>query len=157
MKYTKFNRFERAEQRKLKIADSLRGEGVYVFENNTKGDLQLAKPPIKGGMKIGNMTLIPRGPGKHAQFEGDSYFMSLVRDNTLRLIETLISPEEQRKNMQEQKLLLNQPDRVTAKGTVEHVVPPQSQQQLNEGLPVTKNADVLINEDPMAGVEIILG
>jgi hypothetical protein len=154
MKYNKFNRFERAENRKAKIAESLKGEGVYVFANNTKGDLQLAKPPIKGGVRIGNMTLIPRG----AEFQGDSYFLPMLRTNELRLIETLISPEDQRSNMQEQKLLLNQPDRVTTKGTVEQVVPHQPQ-QLNEGQPASKQPtqDVLINEDPMAGVEIVLG
>jgi hypothetical protein len=154
MKYNKFNRFERAENRKAKIAESLKGEGVFVFANNTKGDLQLAKPPIKGGVKIGSMTLIPRG----AEFHGDSYFLPMLRTNELRLIETLISPEEQRSTMQEQKLLLNQPDRVTTKGTVEQVIPPQPQQALNEGQPARQPVqDVLINEDPMSGVEIVLG
>jgi len=154
MKYNKFNRFERAENRKAKIAESLKGEGVYVFANNTKGDLQLAKPPIKGGVRVGNMILVPRG----AEFQGDSYFLPMLRTNELRLIETLISPEEQRSTtMQEQKLLLNQPDRVTAKGTVEQVIPPQPQQTLNEGQPTHKQQDVLINEDPMSGVEILLG
>jgi hypothetical protein len=155
MKYTKFNRYERAENRKLKIAESLKGEGVYVFENNTKGDLQLPKPPIKGGVRVGSMTLIPRG----TRFEGDSYFLSMMRTNELRLIETLITPEEQRKLTmhQEQKLLLNQPDRVTDKGTVEQVIP-APQQTLNEGQPALKsNPEILINEDPMAGVEIVLG
>lgn len=155
MKYNKFNRFERAENRKAKIADALKGEGVYVFANNTKGDLQLAKPPIKGGVRVGSMTLIPRG----AQFQGDSYFLSMLRTNELRLIETLISPEDQRSNiMQEQKLLLNQPDRVTTKGTVEQVVPCQPPQALNEGQPSSRQPqDILINEDPMSGVEIVLG
>ena len=152
MKYTKFNRFERAENRKQKIAESLKGEGVYVFENNTKGDLQLPKPPIKGGVKVGNMVLIPKG----ARFEGDNYFNCMLKTNELRLIETLISPEDQRRNMQEQKLLLNQPDRVTTKGTVEQVIP-APQQALNEGRPAQKsNPEVLINEDPMSGVEIVL-
>ena len=73
------NRFERAENRKLQIADALKGAGVYVFENNTKGDLQLTKSPIKGGFKINGKTYIPRGPGKQAQFEGDSYFLPMLK------------------------------------------------------------------------------
>jgi hypothetical protein len=155
MQYKRFNtRHERAENRKLKIAESLKGEGVYVFQNNTKGDLQLPKAPIKGGVRIGNITLIPCG----GKFEGDSYFMSMVRTNELRLLETLITPEQQRESaaMQEQKLILNQPDRITDKGKVEQVVT-QPQVPLNEGKPSDKpGEEVLISEDPMAGVEIIL-
>lgn len=163
MKYNKMNRFERKANQKLKLKEALQGEGVYVYENNTRGDLDLPKPTASGkkSLKVGE------------QFQGDNYYMRYV-PTMLRYIRCIVpagqpeaaaalpaAPAQQLNEgttMSEQKLILNQPDRVTNRGKVEHVVS-QPQQQLNEGQP-KKDAptpEVLINEDPMDGVEIILG
>ncbi len=55
----------------------------------------------------------------------------------------------------EQKLILDQPNIVKQEGTIEHVLPVK-QKPLHEGIPNEEKPDVLINEDPMSGVEIIL-
>jgi hypothetical protein len=58
----------------------------------------------------------------------------------------------------ETKLILDQPDKVTHQGTVEHVVV-DAPKALNEAAPTVKKPqeDVLITEDPMDGVDILLG
>jgi len=158
MKYNKMNRLEKKANQKLKRQESLHGEGVYVYENNTRGDLDLPKPTASGkkSLKVGE------------QFQGDNYYMRFV-PTMLRYIRCIVpagqqaaveaaQPLNEGTTMSEQKLILNQPDRVTNRGKVENVVT-QPQQPLNEGQP-TKQApapEVLINEDPMDGVEIILG
>jgi hypothetical protein len=161
MKYNKMNRFEKKANRQQKMKDALHGEGLYVYENNTRGDLDLPKPTASGkkSLKVGE------------QFQGDNYYMRLV-PTMLRYIRCIVPAGQQQAveqaapaqplnegtTMSEKQLILNQPDRVTNKGKVEHVVN-QPQQPLNEGQP-TKSAptpEVLINEDPMDGVEIILG
>ena len=61
--------------------------------------------------------------------------------------------------MQEQKLIVDQPETVTAEGTVEHVIPTAGLKPLAEGHPGEEQkakTDVLLNEDPLTGVEIIL-
>ena len=65
--------------------------------------------------------------------------------------------------MAEEKLILDQPERVTPKGTVENVVvlDKPTAQKLNDDVvppqtPEKQNEDTLLNDDPMAGVEIIL-
>jgi hypothetical protein len=157
MKYHKFNKYEKKQQRQLKLQDALKGEGVYVYENNTKGDLDLPKPTASGKktLKVGE------------QFQGDNYYMRYV-PTMLRYIRCIVpagpqpaplpaAPLNEETIMNEQKLILDQPDRVTHKGKVEQVVP-QPNQQLNEGQPKQQpTPEVLINEDPMEGVEIILG
>lgn len=60
----------------------------------------------------------------------------------------------------ENKLILDQPDMVTERGQVEHVVrqPQVPQQPLNDATgDVQKQPEVLLTEDPLDGVEIILG
>ena len=59
--------------------------------------------------------------------------------------------------MLEQKLILDQPDRVTQEGTVESVVPqPKQKKTKNESrTSKTPEPEVLLTEDPMSGVEIL--
>jgi len=143
MRYEKkMNRFEKMLLQKKKIEDALRGEGVYIYENNTKGDFNLPKPG-QSGIKV----LAPK-----QQFQGDSYFMSLVRSNDLRLIEVISTPENEKENM-EKKLILDQPEKITNLGKIEHVVADEPIQKFNEDQ--VEAPEVLINEDPMEGVEII--
>ena len=58
--------------------------------------------------------------------------------------------------MTEQKLILDQPDTVTAKGTIEHVVDNNvPSQRINDSVDNNKKPDVLLNESPIDGLEII--
>ena len=60
--------------------------------------------------------------------------------------------------MNEQKLILDQPDTVTTKGKVEHIVAPQQPiQPLNDAASNQPQADVLLTENPLDGVAIIKG
>ncbi len=146
----RMNKYERRNERQQKMAEALKGEGIYLYENNTPGDLILPKP-TKSGIRT-----ISQG----RQFQGDSYYLQLVRNNQLKLIKEILSPEQERIQMAyPQKLILDQPDTVTAKGTVEHLLPAEPPKPLNEQQPSKKanhhSSDVLINEDPMAGIVII--
>jgi len=146
----RFTRQERKENREAKLRSDMAGKGMFIFENNTDGDLTLPKPTAAGVKKVG-----PR-----QRFQGDDYFMAWVKPplNLLKYIETVV-PANTEKNM-ENKLILDQPDMVTERGQVEHVVrqPQVPQQPLNDATgDVQKQPEVLLTEDPLDGVEIILG
>ena len=75
----------------------------------------------------------------------------------LRVKQIIIPAEEERKKeLMENKLILDQPETVTTEGVVERVV--VSDLPLNENDPQNdKTKEVLINESPLDGVKIILG
>ena len=59
----------------------------------------------------------------------------------------------------EETLILDQPDQVTTAGKVEHVVKkPSKKKKLNETMPPEdpQNNEVLLNDAPIDGVEILL-
>jgi len=157
MKYTsRMNRHERREMHAVQLANNMGGTGLYIFENNTDGDLKLPKATASGVRMI--------GPRK--RFQGDSYFMKLVGHpmNLLRFIEEIVpkgAPQSQLKEstMQADKLILDQPDTVTTKGKIEHVVETGSTTMpINDATTSTQPFhDVLLNENPLDGVEIIKG
>jgi hypothetical protein len=160
MKYTgKMNRYERRIMNQEKLKNNMSGKGVYLYENNTNGELRLPKPTESG------LTTV--GPGK--RFQGDSYFMKWVGhpNNFLKFIEEIIpqNPKQEttcvleESNMNnENKLLLDQPDCVTTEGKIERVVTEPKQKPMNDNVqPTPKNPEVLLTEDPLDGVEIILG
>ena len=141
MKYRKFNKFEKKEVQAQQLANALHGEGLYLYRNSTDADLALPRP-TKSGL---------RSVGPRAEFQGDNYYMQMVRNGFLRLVKEIQSPEQQRAanevTMQE-KLILDQPDIVKQDGKVEHVLV-QPQQKLNENKGgQQKQPDVLINESP---------
>lgn len=159
-KLHKMNRLHHSQVldiKRKKAAEAIKGDGVYLFVNNTRGDLSLPKPPLKGPN--------PVPPGR--TFEGDSYFMCLLKTNDVRLIEvikpaantlpnvTAITLIERKENMP-QKLILDQPETFTTQGKTEHTVPDNPNVKLNENQPASKPVDKLLTEDPLAGVEIIL-
>lgn len=136
-----------------------KGYGIYVFENNTNADLMLPKPTLS------NQKIVPR----KGKFRGDSFFMSMVKNNALKLVEVIQSEEEALKineqninregdNMQN-KLILDQPAMVTTQGTIEHVqVGKCCNTNKNENLNVSEeeqNKNVLLVEDPIGTIEII--
>ena len=146
MKYSKkMNRHERREVNAARLAQSMGGTGLYIYENNTDSDLKLPKP-AKNGLR----TIGPR-----KRFEGDSYFLKWVGSplNLLRLIEERLQNKE---NNMSEKLILDQPDTVTAKGKVEHIVGDNTMKPLHDSSNQPKQ-DVLLNENPLDGVAIIRG
>jgi len=126
------------------------GKGLFLYENNTAGTLMLPKQ-TKSGLKLVS-AVNPKVPGS-GRFQGDNYFMSMVRDNTLRLISVLRSVEQE-EAMSQEKLILDQPATITPQGTVEHVVQ-NPQQVVSEVVGAGQNPDVLLNENPMDDVEIL--
>jgi hypothetical protein len=89
-------------------------------------------------------------------WEGDDYFMEHVKRGEAVCVKELVSPMAEDQKMNEEKLILDQPEKVTTKGPVEHVIV-EPTQPLNENPsdPTAKPKDKLLNEDPMAGVTII--
>jgi hypothetical protein len=127
---------------------------LYIYENHKKHDFSLPKKSICGQQLI--------GPGR--RFKGDSYFMMFVKTGDLRIHEVLESapPTEKLNEASEgnmEKLILDQPEKFTSKGQTEHVLENNPQvQPMNE---ITKDnakqpaGDVLLVENPMAGIDII--
>jgi hypothetical protein len=151
MKYRKFNRFEKKEVRAQMLENALHGEGMYLYRNNTNADLTLPRPTRSGIRSV--------GPGK--EFQGDNYYMQLVKQGMLRLVKELQSPNQQNVTESEvkmqEKLILDQPDTVTEQGKVEHVVSKPAKKlnetQGEEG----KQPEVLLNEGPVEGGFVIVG
>lgn len=157
----KLTKYERREVNAEKLKNNMGGSGIYIYENNTDGDLKLPKATESGLRMI--------GPRK--RFQGDSYFMSWVGNpmNLLRLVEVVQAKGSQEQEVQtiseevmsnEKKLILDQPDTITSAGKVERVVISPDQKPLNDSTNPTgqpKKSDVLLTEDPLDGVEIILG
>jgi hypothetical protein len=159
MKYApRLNRYERRQVHEEKLKHDMGGTGVYVYENNTDGDLKLPKPTDSGIRMV--------GPRK--RFQGDSYYMKWVGSpmNLLRFVEEIspkitnqnLQPQTMEENVsQEKKLLLDQPDTITHNGKVETIIVNQESRPLNDNTyPTKKRSEVLLTEDPLDGVEIIL-
>lgn len=152
-------KFEKQEANRLKVEESLKGTGLFVYENHTAGDLTLPKATPSGLRRL----------GPKERFQGDSYFMQFVGPpyNLLKFVEEIV-PEKKvaakaaltltENTQMEKKLILDQPERVTAEGTVESVVVTDTPvQRLHDSTENKKKPEVLLTEDPLDGVEIILG
>ena len=157
MKYQeKMNRYEKKQLQSKILDEALAGKGLYLYENNSDADLTLPRPTQSGRREIG-----PR-----EQFQGDDYYMQLVKTGFLRLIKELQSPtpaeppqpkieqlnEVAMTDKKEEKLILDQPDTITNEGTVENVAQPQ--QQCDQGSSCCGGTgqpkpEVLLNEDPI--------
>jgi hypothetical protein len=158
------NRYEKKILRAQKRQDALKGEGVYVYRNNTSGDLYLPRPTKSGIKHI----------GVNEVFQGDSYYMFMVEKGELRIVEVIQSAQDARNqanqasqvqplyeavNTMHDKLITEQPPTVTNEGTVEYTVQDSQPQQkpLNETPKQDQKQpqDILLNENPLDGVEII--
>jgi hypothetical protein len=143
------------ERRKKAHEEHFGGAGRYIFENNTSGDLQLPKPAANGN----------RWVKKDGQFTGDSYFLKLI-PSQLKLVSVIVDANQNVNESTGSTLLLDQPDTITTIGKVEHVES-QEDTQLNDSTEnknehegncscETCSDQVLLNEDPMDGVDIII-
>lgn len=133
--------------RLAKFASDMSGDGQFIFENNTKGDLHLPRA-TKTGRKIVR---------KGEQFIGDSYYMQLVKSHELRFIKELIPVGVVNEDVivtsaPDKKLITEQPPTFTNEGQVEYVT--GDQPKLNEGERV-KSSDVLLNEGPIDGITFL--
>lgn len=135
----KFNRYEKKVINSARLKEALSGAGLYLYENRFDAELTLPRPTNSG------LRIIE---GK-AQFQGDDYYMQMVRSGELRLIEVIQTPEQQKEAemSEDNKLILDQPDTITEQGKVEHVPAQPAVQPMNEGGD-QKEPDVLINESP---------
>ncbi len=142
MKYRKMNKYEKKAWQHEKLENDMHGEGLYLYENHSEADMTLPRP-TKSGL---------RSVGPKSQFQGDNYYMQMVRNGHLRLIKELQSPEQERaarEEAMEDKLILDQPETITEHGEIEHVI--------NANTPVQKlheddnqpQTDVLLNEGPV--------
>jgi len=153
MKYKnkqKVNKYTLREQKRQKRENVMKGDGEYLFVNNTRGELTLEKKPIKSPNPSRPLII-----GPNEIFTGDSYFLKLMQIGHVRLLQTLVPA--QKEIMAEQKLIVDQPNRFTSQGQTEHVVPEDKNVKLVENQPNQAPVDKLITEDPLEGVEIILG
>ena len=154
-KQSKIDKFTLREMKRQKRVEALKGDGEYLFVNNTRGDLNLEKKPIKSPLP-GSPCVIPVGQ----TFVGDSYFLRLQKSGEVRLIEVLKPAANERMGiMEDKKLILDQPNRFTNQGQTEHVIPDdKTVKTLIENKPAQQPAvDKLITEDPLEGVEILMG
>lgn len=137
MKYRKFTKYEKQAMNKTKLANAQLGSGIYMFQNRNTGTFTLPRPTKSGIRQVGG----------RAKFEGDSYYLSLVPTDLI-LVEVIKTPEQEKLEM-EQKLILDQPEKVTVHGKVEHVVmqPEVKKIPLDEANNAPK-PDVLLNETP---------
>lgn len=146
------NKLSRQQQKQSNINNrnnNLNGTGVYIFQNITSGDFMLPKKSLDGKKLVKSKE----------QFQGDSYFLRFVGppNNLLKMIRRINdTTNEEVKNMTD-KLILDQPDQITTQGKVEHVIADTQKATIKEN-DASKNQDnVLITENPIDGLEIILG
>ena len=155
MRYSKIkkkNKYELRADHRERLTRSLIGDGLYLYQNRSEiADLQLPKPNSKGNRYV----------GPKEQFLGDSYFKQMIKSNELILVEVVTPGVDEmpipiQEVAVEEKLILDQPDQVTDQGKVEHVVrkSPTPTKPANESSQNPGNREVLLVEDPMAGVTI---
>ena len=147
--HNKFTKYEKKQHREAKLAADMAGTGLFVYQNNTGGDLILAKTGSDGTKKL----------AKGATFQGDSYFKQWVGPplNTLRFISIVTESDNNKivteaelavfkgEPMPEPKLIIDQPDRVLEQ--------PKENKETTES---KESEEMLLTEEPMDGVEIIL-
>ena len=90
MRHSQYNRYERKQIQLEKLAASLKGAGIYVYKNASRtGTLSLPKEIASGRKTV--------GPGE--EFQGDSYFMSLVRTGDLIMVRAIKTAEQDKKEI----------------------------------------------------------
>lgn len=145
MKYRKFSKQEKKEEKSQAVREAMSGEGLYLYENNSDATLTLPKPTDSGTRIV----------DARKQFQGDNYYMQMVMTGHLKLIRELQAPKKEEQIMNEEKLILDQPDMVTDKGKMEHIVETPTE-PINEQGDEDNQEDVLLNEDPVDGGFVIV-
>ena len=144
----RMNRYDKRIMQSERRKRNLEGKGLYVYQNTSSGDLFLPKPTKSGVTRV----------GLNEEFQGDDYYMFMLGTRELRLVRVIENPAAQlaESKMMEDKLITEQPPVVTNEGTVEFVKKSEKLKKLNENQPYQLPADdVLLNENPLEGIEII--
>ena len=126
--------------------NELSAKGIYLYENNTNSDLLLPR------LTLENQKLIrPK-----QRFKGDSFLLELVRNKMLKLVKVIDNGED--KIMNENKLILDQPDIVKPAGKVEHVQAKNPSISLNDNVDNSQQNQekVLLTEDPVGSIQIVI-
>ena len=143
MRIHNYTRAEQKQNQEKKVAQALAGKGLYVYENKLKADLTLPKPTHSG------LRQVKAG----AKFQGDDYYLQMVKTGELKLIEVLDRGEPP---VMENKLILDQPEMVTTEGTVELVQKQNAKKKkLKESVSNEKTDPVLLVEEPTGHLETI--
>ena len=71
-----YRKEHRKAQQLAKRQKDMSGKGHYLFENNAKGDFYLPRP-TKDGLRIVKFG---------AQFEGDDYYLGLMKSGEIKLV-----------------------------------------------------------------------
>ncbi len=143
---------------------------TYIFQNHKNHDYSLPKKSLCGKKMIG-----PR-----QTFHGDEYFVAFVKTGDIRIVQvlqptnvntpetvssetvetkvesnTVITESSQGANME--KLILDQPDKVTFDGKQEHLVreTPKVIKDHKNPAQLSNETEVLLTENPMSGIDII--
>ena len=141
----KFKKIQRIAEKRALNEKKMSGVGKFVFKNrNEQATLTLPKKGLNG-----ETTISPGGT-----FEGDDYFMFMVPKELLivKALDT-INETKETEVINEEKLILDQPDVVTGKGKVEHVVEDEPQSLKEDS--INEDEPKLLTEDPLAGITII--
>ena len=146
-------KYERIAEKKRITEYHQKGQGLFIYRNKSKvATLSLPKPAANGVKMVGPHDPKVAGSG---EFEGDDYFIKCgFMPAECIVVRAVHKPEE--KTMNEEKLILDQPDRVTNQGPVEQVADSESQKSLVETEDENQSTEVLLTEDPMEGVKIII-
>lgn len=155
-KNKRLSRYEQISARNAKIKALTQGKGLFVYRNRSKdATLRLPKPAKDGRVEIG-----PNG-----EWEGDDYFDMLVKNNQailVRTVEDKVQKVEEKKGepvmLVENKLILDQPETVTVKGAVEHVVVDEAETTKKKKSKKNESAekgDVLLTDGGLEGIQIL--
>jgi hypothetical protein len=157
---TRMNKIESVAENRQKIQHWTKGTGLFEYRNRSSGTLTLPKSIRIKGREIKEIE-------KNGTWEGDSYFQILVRQGLASLVRVIV-PEDapvvlpqtlnvikEGTEMSEDKLLLEQPDTVKTTGKVEQVVANANANAKKIEKPKSKNEEVLLNDDPLSGVQIL--
>jgi len=133
---------------------------LYIFENNKTWDYSLPKKSL-----CGRKLIPPKG-----RFKGDEYFLQFVKSGDIKLVEAIapkVNPAPSVNTLNEntqqgdkmEKLILDQPDKVTQHGKTESVVVNTNPNQVikDHNSSNQPQTDVLLVESPMDGIDIIKG
>ena len=133
---------------------------LYIFENNKTWDYSLPKKSL-----CGRKLIPPKG-----RFKGDEYFLQFVKSGDIKLVEAIapkVNPapnvntinENTQQGDKMEKLILDQPDKVTQHGKTESVVVNTNPNQVikDHNSSNQPEKDVLLVESPMDGIDLVKG
>lgn len=150
MSRQKMNKIETIAAQRTRRAHYQQGKGLYEYRNTTTGTLGLPKPILINGQECKEIPY--RGT-----WQGDDYFMLLVKGGMAAHVRTIIDPNQKEEvKMEEEKLILDQPPVTTSNGVVEQiVVTDQKKKTVKPKSTKLEESEVLLNDDAMDGVQIL--